>query len=84
MLSSKKTMLLASGFAVALSGSANAAVTSILLTTDDLGLGSSDINHDKNGTAIEDDRPGKLVTSSANNIGSPPVTTTCEHFNAAI
>jgi hypothetical protein len=70
MISSRKSLLLASGFAVALGGSANGAITSILLTSDDLGLGSSKINHDKNGKAIEDDRIGKLVTSSADNVGS--------------
>lgn len=70
MISSKKSLLLASGFTVALSGSADAAITSILLTSADLGLGGSAINSDKNGTAIDDDVAGKLVTSTDQNVGS--------------
>lgn len=43
--------------------------TSITLTTDSLGLGSSDINYAKNDNAVEADRAG-LFMSTANNIGS--------------
>ena len=43
---------------------------SIGLTTDDLGLGSTEINSAKNDSAIEADRPGQLVTSTAANVGS--------------
>jgi len=70
MALANKSLLVASGLAVALGSHANAAVTSITLTTDALGLGSTDINYAKNGSAVEDDRPGKLVTSSVQNIGS--------------
>jgi hypothetical protein len=45
-------------------------VVSVLLTTDDLGLGSTDINYAGNGSAVEADRLGKLVTSAAANVGS--------------
>jgi len=45
-------------------------VVTVLLTTDDLGLGSTDINYAGNGSAVEADRVGKLVTSTAANIGS--------------
>ncbi len=40
------------------------------LTTGELGLGSSNINYGGNGSAVEADRTGKLVTSTANNVGS--------------
>ena len=50
--------------------SARGEVVSILLTTDDLGLGSTDINYDGNGSAVEADRAGKLITSTAANVGS--------------
>ncbi len=46
------------------------AVATITLTTDALGLGGTDINYGKNGTAVEADRAGQLITSTANNVGS--------------
>ena len=49
---------------------ASGAMVTIFLTSDDLGLGSSDINQAGNGSAVEDDRPGKLVTSATANVGS--------------
>ena len=42
----------------------------ILLTTDDLGLGSTKINYAGNNSPVESDRPGKLVTSTTSNVGS--------------
>lgn len=50
--------------------SAQAGPTSITLTSGKLGLGSSNINYTGNGSAVEADRTGKLVTSTANNVGS--------------
>lgn len=50
------------------SGMASAAAT-ITLTTDALGLGGTDINYGKNGTAVEADRTG-LFMSYDNNVGS--------------
>ncbi len=49
---------------------ATADVISIELTSDSLGLGGDDINYDKNGNALEADRPGQLVTSTEANAGS--------------
>ena len=49
---------------------AQADMTSIKLTSDALGLGSVKINDAGNDTYVEGDRPGKLVTSTADNIGS--------------
>ena len=49
---------------------ASPTLVSIELTAGELGLGSSNINHGANGSAVEADRPGKLVTSTANNVGS--------------
>lgn len=49
---------------------AQAGPTFIELTSDALGLGSSDINYAGNGSPVETDRLGKLITSTANNIGS--------------
>jgi len=43
---------------------------SIMLTSDDLGLGSAGVNRTGNGSAVEADRPGKLVTSLDANVGS--------------
>lgn len=51
-------------------GVAFATPVSIVLTTDDLGLGSTKINHAGNDSAVEADRPGQLVTSTASNVGS--------------
>lgn len=49
---------------------AQAGPTFIELTSDALGLGSDKINYTGNGNPVEADRPGKLITSTANNIGS--------------
>ncbi len=51
------------------SGMASAAAT-ITLTSDALGLGGDKINYAGNSSAVEADRPGQLVTSTANNVGS--------------
>ncbi len=47
-----------------------ATTVSIELTSDALGLGSVSINHAKNGSAVEADRAGQLVTSTVANVGS--------------
>lgn len=54
---------------VIVSGMAVGASTSITLTSDALGLGSSNINYDHNGDPVEADRAG-LYTSLDNNVGS--------------
>jgi len=67
-----RTLVAALALAVLLGGTelAQASPTFIKLTTGELGLGGNNINHGGNGSAVEADRPGKLVTSTANNVGS--------------
>lgn len=55
---------------IVLANLASASIVSIGLTTDDLGLGSTEINYAGNDSPVEADRPGKLVTSTLPNIGS--------------
>ena len=55
---------------LAVSAGAIADTVSIELTTDALGLGSTEINYAGNDSAVEADRPGKLVTSTTANVGS--------------
>ena len=54
----------------AVSAGAIADTITIELTTDALGLGSTEINYAGNDSAVEADRPGKLVTSTTANVGS--------------
>lgn len=64
--------LVVTGILIFLAGVSNAVAlsTRIELTSDSLGLGSSDINHGSNGSAVEKDIVSKLVTSSVRNTGS--------------
>ncbi len=66
------SLVLAVGLVVCAVGTEASAASAlkIILTSDALGLGSNDINHGKNGTAVEADRPGKLVTDLSPNAGS--------------
>ena len=67
-----RTLAVAVALAVLLGGTGvvQALPTSITLTAGELGLGSDNINYAGNGSAVEADRPGILVTSTANNVGS--------------
>lgn len=51
-------------------GLVQASPTFITLTAGELGLTDENINYGGNNSAVEADRPGKLVTSTANNVGS--------------
>jgi len=55
---------------LAVSAGAIADTITVELTTDALGLGSTEINYAGNDAAVEADRPGKLVTSTTANVGS--------------
>ena len=69
-----RTLVAALALAVLLGGTELAqalpTTVSITLTAGELGLGGNNINYTGNNSAVEADRPGKLVTSTANNVGS--------------
>jgi len=72
-----RTLVAVLALAVLLGGTGvtQAGPTFIELTTDALGLTlkpgeTTGINYEKNDSYVEADRPGKLITSTANNIGS--------------
>ncbi len=70
MVIDKRLLLMSLALSLCLNSMASATPVFIELTTNALGLGSTDINHAGNDSPIEADRPGQLVTSTAANVGS--------------
>jgi len=68
-MNKRELMILVIGMTL-LAANAVAGPVMIELTTDALGLGSTNINYQHNGDPIEADRPGQLVTSTIANVGS--------------
>jgi hypothetical protein len=65
-----KNILFIFAFGLIVACAGTAAAGSIALTSNALGLGTTDINYAGDGSYVEADRSGKLVTSTLPNVGS--------------